>query len=78
MLQLAIYFLQNIRQNDKFGYLPSDKDVSSYHWHSIKYSLAIFDVRAVITLPGSVVIPGFQMTGQGNTQSPLRNQGPGA
>ena len=67
--------MQNIRKNYNFGYLCSDKDISLYHWHSIKYSLAIFDVRAVITLLGSAVIPGLQMTGQGNPQSSHRNQG---
>lgn len=72
------YFLQNIRKNDKFGYLCSGKGISLYHWQSIKYSLAIFDARAVVTLLGSVVIPIFQMTGQGNLQSSHRNQGSGA
>lgn len=54
--------MQIIRKNYKFGYLCSDKDVSLYHWCSIKYSLSIFDVQAVITFLGDAVIPGFQMT----------------
>jgi len=41
----------------------------------MKYSLEMFDVCDVITLLSSVVIPDFQMTGQGNLQSSHRNQG---
>lgn len=72
MLQIAYcYILQNTRKNYKFGYLCNDKDISLYHWCSIKYSLSIFDVQAVITFVGNAVIPGFQMTG--NTQIFHRN-----